>query len=135
MVNKKFVLHFPPHRIEQPIMYQLIKEFDLMVNILQGIVTPGEEGRLIVELSGERKKLNKGMEFLAGLGVVFQPLFRDVHWYKSRCTHCTACVPLCPTKALILDREDMTVSFDKKQCIACGLCVQACPYKAIKILF
>jgi L-aspartate semialdehyde sulfurtransferase ferredoxin len=135
MIKKKLVLHFPPDRIENPTMYRLIKDYGLMVNILQGTVSPGEEGRLIVELSGEREKLNDGLRYLSELGITLQPLFRDVHWYRRRCTHCTACVPLCPTKALSVNRKDMTVSFDKKLCIACELCVQACPYGAVKIIF
>ena len=135
MIKKKLVLHFPPDRIDNPTMYRLIKDFGLMVNILQGTVAPGEEGRLIVEVSGDKEKVNEGLKYLSELGISLQPLVKDVHWYKSRCIHCAACVPLCPTQALVLNREDMTVSFDKKRCIACELCVQACPYGAVKILF
>ncbi len=135
MINKKLVLHFPPERIDHPTIYSLIKDYELKVNILQGTVVPGEEGRLVVEITGEREKVKEGIDYLNRLGVSLQPLVKDVHWYKSRCTHCTACVALCPTQALRLDREDMSVSFDKKKCIACELCVQACPYGAVKILF
>ncbi len=135
MTKKKLVLHFPPDRIENPTIYRLIKDFGLMVNVLQGAVAPGEEGRLIVEVSGERKNIDEGIKYLSGLGITLQPLVKDVHWRRSRCTHCTACVPLCPAQALVLNREDMKVSFDKKRCIACELCVQACPYGAVKILF
>ena len=135
MIKKKLVLHFPPDRIEDPAIYRLIKDFGLPVNVLQGTVSPGEEGRLIVEVSGEKEQISDGLKYLSELGVSLQPLVKDVHWHRSRCIHCTACVPLCPTNALVLDREDMTVSFDKKLCIACELCVQACPYGAVKILF
>ncbi len=135
MVKKKLVLHFPPDRIENPTVYRLIKDFNLMVNILQGTVSPGEEGRLIVEISGERGDLRRGLEYLSEMGVSLQPLVKDVHWYKSRCVHCGACVSLCPTSALVLKPETMTISFNKKRCIACELCVQGCPYKAVRILF
>ena len=135
MIKKRLVLRFPPDLIDQPITYQLVKEYDLMVNILQGTVTPHEEGRLVVEIGGERKAVEKGLAYLSRLGVGLQPLARDVHWHPAKCTHCTVCVPLCPTRAFIVDRENMTVSFDKKRCIACELCVRACPYKAIEILF
>ncbi len=135
MIKKKLVLHFPPERIDNPTMYELIKDFNLKVNILQGTVSPGEEGRLIVEISGEREDVSRGLRHLSELGVSLQPLVKDVHWRKSRCIHCTACVPLCPSKALVLNRNNMTVSFDKKRCIACEMCVQACPYGAVKIVF
>ncbi len=135
MTKKRLVLHFPPERIDNPIIYRLIKDYDLMVNILQGSVSPGEEGRLIVEIGGSRVRIERALDYLDGLGVSVQPLVKDVHWYRSRCIDCAACVPLCPSNALVLDREGMEVSFDKKKCIACELCVQACPYGAVEIHF
>ncbi len=135
MIKKRLVFHFPPERIDNPIIYSLIKDYDLMVNILQGSVSPGEEGRLVVEIGGGRGMIDRALDYLSGLGVSVQPLVKDVHWYRSRCTDCAACVPLCPSNALVLDREGMEVSFDKKKCIACELCVQACPYGAVKIHF
>ena len=121
--------------MEKPITYQLVKEYNLMINILKASVTPHEEGTLVVEISGERKALEKGLEYLSRLGVRIQSLASDVYWDKEKCTHCTACIPLCPTNALALDRKTFLVSFDKKKCIACGLCLRACPYKAIEIKF
>lgn len=135
MTKKKFVMRFPPELIDQPITYRLVKEYGLMINILQGTVTPREEGRLVVEISGKRKAMEEGLAYLSGLGVELQPLARDIHWHQNRCINCTACVSLCPTGAFVLDRESMEVSFDKKQCIACELCVRACPYRAVEILF
>ena len=135
MTKKKFVMRFPPELIDQPITYRLVKEYGLMINILQGTVTPREEGRLVVEISGARKAMEEGLAYLSGLGVELQPLAHDIHWHQNRCTNCTACVSLCPTGAFVLDRESMEVSFDKKQCIACELCVRACPYRAVEILF
>lgn len=135
MIKRRLVLRFPPDLIGQPITYRLVKDYDLMINILQGTVTPHEEGRLVVEISGERKAVEKGLAYLSRLGVGLQSLARGVHWHPERCTQCTACVPLCPAGAFVLDRKNMVVSFDKKRCIACEICVRTCPYKAIEILF
>lgn len=135
MTKKRLVLRFPPELVEQPIMYRLVKDYDLMINILQATVTPREEGRLVVEISGERKSVERGLDYLSRIGVKLQPLARDVRWHPDKCTHCTVCIPLCPTGAFVLDRKNMAVSFEKERCIACELCVRACPYKAIEILF
>lgn len=135
MKKKRIVLTFPPNLIDQPIAYHLIKDYDLMVNILRGTITPREQGRLLVELSGKRGDVDKGMAYLTGLGIEVQPLAQDIKWHEKKCTHCTACIPICPSSALTLDREKMLVSFDKDKCIACELCIPVCPYKAVEIQF
>ncbi|MFH0774324.1 MAG: NIL domain-containing protein [bacterium] len=134
-MKKRVVLTFLKETVEKPITYHLIKEYDLMVNILSAKVEPNEEGRLVVEISGENENLNKGMTYLKDLGVVVQPLASDVRWNEERCIHCTACIPICPFSALVVDRKSMKVSFDSEHCTACGLCLKACPYQAIEIFF
>ncbi len=134
MAQMKLVLHFPPKLIEQPITYQLIKKHDLMVNILGARITPKEQGRLVVEISGRKKNLDAALRFLKELGVGVEPLARDVTWHEDRCIECTACVSICPTGALSVSRPDMHVSFNHDKCIACELCVPVCAYKAVEII-
>lgn len=134
MAQMKLVLHFPPNLIEQPITYQLIKKHDLMVNILGARITPKEQGRLVVEISGRKKNLDTALRFLKELGVGVEPLARDVTWHEDRCIECTACVSICPTGALSVSRPDMHVSFNHDKCIACELCVPVCAYKAMEII-
>jgi len=135
MAKRRLVLTFPPKLVEEPITYRLIKDYDLVVNILRAKISPEEEGRLMIELSGEKGALKRGMDYLNGLKVNIQPLARDIRWLEKKCTHCTVCVSLCPTEAIVVDRNSMKISFNKDKCIACGACIPACPYKAIEILF
>ena len=131
MTKKRLVLTFPPNLIDQPITYRLVKQFDLMVNILRAQITPQEQGKMTVEVSGSRKNFQIGMDFLAGLGVGVRPLAQEVKWIEDRCIECSACTAICPTGALSVKRPEMRVSFDKEKCIACGLCLPACPYGAV----
>ena len=135
MAKKRVVLRFPPDLVDQAITYHLIKDYDLVVNILKAKITPREEGELIIDLEGKAAILNKGIKYLENLGIAVQPLARDIIWDENKCVHCTACVGICPTRAFIVDREKMLVSLDKSKCVGCGLCVPACPYQAIQILF
>jgi len=56
---------------------------------------------------------------------------QDLHWLFGRrsCMHCTesACVDICPTKALY-HHELGFVAYDKAKCSGCGYCVEACPF-------
>lgn len=134
MAIKRLVLSFPPHMIDQPITYQLVKKYDLMVNILRARITPNEEGRLVTEISGKKKNLDEGLAFLDDLGVRVEPLAHDILWHEDRCIECTACTSICPTGALSVKRPEMRVTFKHEKCIACELCLPACPYKALEIV-
>ncbi len=134
MVNRRLSLSFPPHLIEQPVTYELIKEYGLKVNILSARITPREQGRLVVEVSGSRKDLKAGLDFVRNLGVEVEPLAQDVRWHEDRCVQCSACTSICPTGALHVSRPEMAVGFNRDKCIACELCVPTCPFGAMEIV-
>ena len=131
MQKKRVILTFPANLIAQPVTYRLTVDYDLVPNILRANITPNEEGVLMVELSGKRENLNRGLDYLRSIGVGIKPLGGDVSYDEEKCTHCTACITVCPTGALELDREKMMVSFLREKCIACGLCIGPCPYHAL----
>ena len=135
MMTKRIVLHFPHKLVEQPIVYKLVKDYNLEFNILKAFVNPQEEGLLVLELKGEDKDFNCGLEYLKSLGVEIQPLGQDVVRNEDKCTHCGACVSICPTGALAIDPMTHKVNFYEDKCIACELCVKACPTHAMEIHF
>jgi Fe-S-cluster-containing dehydrogenase component len=135
MSHEKVVLNFPPETIDQPIIYRLVQERGLVVNILRARISPNEWGRMVVEIGGNEEQLGAAMKFLEELGVRVESLAGEVRWLEDRCNQCTACISACPTHALVIDRAGMTVTFDKEKCIACELCLSTCPYQALEILF
>jgi len=134
-VSRRIVLHFPPQVAGQPVVYHLVKEFDLSFNILKASVSPGEEGLLVMELSGDQMSYDKGIQYLTETGVKIQSLSQDVVRDEARCTHCGACVNLCPTGAFSLEPETRRVLFDHNKCVVCDLCVKACPPRAMRLYF
>lgn len=134
-VSKKIVLHFPRRLVDRPIVYRLIKDYNLEFNILKASVTPEEEGLLILELSGEQKDYDNGIKYLTTNGVRIQSLSQDFTRNEERCTHCGVCITICPTDAFELDPITRQVNFDDEKCIACGICVKACPPRAMEVHF
>ena len=135
LISKKIVLHFPHRLVDQPLVYRLVKDYDLEFNILKAYVTPKEEGLLILEVKGEEGNYKKGIKYLKENGVRLQLLSEDITRNEERCTHCGACVTVCPVAALVLNHETRKVDFYKDKCIACGLCVKACPPRAMEVKF
>ena len=135
VVSKKIVLTFPTNLVDQPIVYRLVKDYNLVFNILKASVTPEEEGLLVLELTGEEKDYEQGIKYLTDLGVQVQPLSKDIIFNEERCTQCGACIVLCPTGALKIDRKTRKVSFDPAKCVACELCVKPCTPRAIEVHF
>jgi len=134
-VSKRIVLHFPKRLVDRPIVYHLIKDYNLEFNILKASVTPEEEGVMVLELKGEQQDYDQGIRYLTEAGVKIQSLSQDVIRNEERCTHCGACLTICPTAAFELDLKTRQVNFDDEKCIACGLCIKACPPRAMEVHF
>lgn len=134
-VSKRIVLHFPRRLVDRPIVYRLIKDFDLEFNILKASVTPDEEGLMVIELSGEQNNYDNGIRYLMETGVRIQALGQDVTRNEERCTHCGACITICPPGAFELDPLTRRVTFHNEKCLACALCIRACPPRAMELHF
>jgi formate hydrogenlyase subunit 6/NADH:ubiquinone oxidoreductase subunit I len=136
VTRKRVVCFFLASLSEQPIIFRLVKDYDLVVNILKADINPQKEGYLVMELSGDKKKYEEGVQYLRDLGVKVEPLSQTVVWQEEVCVQCGACVSFCPTDALIIvDRDTMEVSFDNERCVVCGVCLDCCPTRAVKLHF
>jgi ferredoxin len=134
-ISKRIVLHFPRRLVEQPIICRLARDFNLEFNILKASVTPKEEGLLVLELSGGQKDYDKGIQYLNETGVEIQSLSQNVIRNEEGCTHCGACVTICPAGAFIIEPSTRLVDFSDTKCIVCGLCIKACPLRAMEVRF
>ena len=135
VVTKKIVLRFPKRLVERPIVYRLVKDYDLEFNILKASITPEQEGLLVLELKGDQKEYDRGINFLVKGGVKIESLSQDVTQNEERCTSCGACITVCPAGAFSLEPKTRLVIFNDEKCIACGLCIPACPPRAMEVHF
>lgn len=134
-MKNKLVCYFSAAQSEQPIIYRLIKNYDLVINILKADINPQKEGYLVVELEGSQASYDDGVRFMESLGVILEPLSESIVWDEQICIQCGACASFCPTAALDIDRENMEVSFHNDRCVVCGMCLECCPTRAIKLHF
>ncbi|MCD6397588.1 MAG: 4Fe-4S binding protein, partial [Spirochaetaceae bacterium] len=119
-ISRKIVLHFPPHATGKSVVCGLARDYGLEFNILKASITPGEEGLLIMELSGEQNDYDRGVKHLLEAGIQIQSLSQDVVRDENRCTHCGACVTICPSEAFSVDPDSKKILFAQDKCIVCG---------------
>ncbi|MBW2092820.1 MAG: 4Fe-4S binding protein [Deltaproteobacteria bacterium] len=128
-------LRFPRSVVGKPIVCNLVKRFDLTFNILSAIIYPHQEGRLVMELSGNRKEFNQGVRYLKEMGVRVEKVGHEIHRNENICYQCGTCTSVCPTEALWIKRPEMDIIFEPEKCSACELCISVCPPRAMTVKF
>jgi len=88
MLSKKVIFTFSPQNVERPVTYQLIKKYDLWVNILQAKFEPSLGGKLVLELKGEDNRIEEGLSFVRQIGVGVEFLEQEVLWNEEKCIDC-----------------------------------------------
>jgi ferredoxin len=133
MASTTKVLRFDKTTWNQPIVCRLASDFGLTFNILKAFILPRQEGRMVLEIIGEEKACEEGIQYLRRCGVRVEPIEQGIERDDKACVHCGACSGLCPTRALFIERSSMRVEFDASLCIACGWCVKGCPTRALRL--
>jgi L-aspartate semialdehyde sulfurtransferase ferredoxin len=134
-MKKRIILRFKRSTINKPIVYRLIKDYDLVFNILRANVSPKAESMLVLEIEGMDEDFAKGIEYLKTWDIEIESIEQDINRDEERCVHCGLCTSVCAPEALDIDRETMRVRFDYEKCVACELCVKVCPVKAMRVSF
>ena len=68
MPERKYRLIYPPSLVNVPVIHQLIRKYDLTVNILQAQIDD-EQGWLDLQLSGSGTTLEEALSWLQSLGI------------------------------------------------------------------
>jgi ferredoxin len=135
MYSRMLVLRFSKDIVDKPIISSLVRDYNLTFNILKAQIFPRKEGMLVMELSGNRRDFEKGMQYLEKSGVEVEPVAQGIRRDDERCYQCGSCTAVCPTGALHVKRPEMEVAFESERCSACELCVKTCPVRAMIVTF
>ncbi|HEB50317.1 MAG TPA: 4Fe-4S dicluster domain-containing protein [Desulfobulbus sp.] len=133
MYTRIYFLRYPKETSGDPVIYHLVRQYDVEFNILKADIRPQRDGIMILELKGNRENVRQALGYLKGLGVKVERLATRVRRDESRCFQCGACTGICPVGALHIRRPEMEVLFDPEKCTGCGLCVTGCPVRAMEV--
>lgn len=135
-VTRRVILTFPKFVTGQPIITELIREYELEINIYRARVTPNKEGYIAIDIKGEEEQIEEGLEFIRSFQVEVNLTMNSLLWDQDRCTGCGNCVSHCPTGALyVMDSRSMEISFQRDKCIECLSCIKNCPFGACSSIF
>jgi ferredoxin len=135
MYARMLVLRFPKQIVDQPIITNLVRDYNLSFNILKAQIYPRREGIVVLELQGTKEDYDRGIAYLKETGVEIEPVAHGIRRDNDLCYQCGACTAVCPTHALHIRRPEMEVLFESERCSACELCVKACPARAMIVTF
>lgn len=68
MASQHVHLHFPPGPATDPVIYEIVKRFDVVPNIRRASIHD-HTGWMVLEISGEQASLDAALAYLAGIGV------------------------------------------------------------------
>lgn len=77
MARKRVHLTFPEDLVQEPVLYNLARRFEIVTNIRRANV---EErfGWVILEIEGDDATLAQGLDYMRGLGVQINEIAGDV---------------------------------------------------------
>jgi len=77
MARMRVRLTFPARLVQEPILYRLVKDFDILINIRRADVK-ADWGWVMLEMEAQDATLERGVKWLKDQGVQVDPIERDV---------------------------------------------------------
>ncbi len=75
-IQKKVFLTFPAKLVREPIIFNIGKNFNVIVNI-RGASVSDEIGLVALMLEGEDKEIEKALQYLKDKDVIIEPIEED----------------------------------------------------------
>ena len=129
-MQTKILMRFGPDTVNHPAVYDLIKKYDLHLNILKASINYNMKGELLMDVDGESDRIAEAMKFLESLGIQADFVLKSIRIDEDKCVHCGICTSVCSSRALYLN-DTARLCFEQNRCVGCNLCIRACPSRAV----
>ncbi len=129
-MKSKLLITFPNSTGDKPIVFNLIKHYNLELNIIKAAFDFNFQGTLFVEVNGTSEDIAKALEYIETEGVQAEFINSTISVDDKLCVECGVCTSACQSQALILT-EDQSLKFNNNKCVGCNLCIKVCPSRAI----
>jgi L-aspartate semialdehyde sulfurtransferase ferredoxin len=76
-IKKLVELDYPTQLVTQPVLSQVIKKYNIVVNIRRASITKGF-GYVQMEIAGEEAEVKRALDDLAKQGIDINPIVKDI---------------------------------------------------------
>jgi len=76
-IRERYYLTYPRNLIKEPLLYRLVKKFDVVFNI-RGASVSEEMGLVAVEFEGSAEQVERAITWLRQTGVTVEPIEKNV---------------------------------------------------------
>ncbi len=76
-VFERYYLSYPRSLIREPLLYRLVKTFDLAFNI-RGASVSEDMGLVAIEFEGTSAQIERALQWLREIGVTVEPIEKNV---------------------------------------------------------
>jgi len=77
VAKKTFHLFFPQNLIKEPIMFEVARDLNLLLNIRRAKIT-SEAGEAMIELEGEQERIEQAEKTFRDRGVTVESVLGDI---------------------------------------------------------
>lgn len=77
MTVRHLQLTFPESQVTEPVIYQIVKQFDVVPSIRRANIS-NHVGWMVIEVSGSTEALDAAIGYLEGLGIVVADASGDI---------------------------------------------------------
>ncbi len=130
---KKVVVTFGGGSASRSLTYELIKKFDIKLNIIKANIDAGSDGKLVLELDADENHIRQAVDYMEQCGFEVSPLESRIKFDDSLCLSCGTCASSCLSGALSISAPDWKLRFNPEKCVVCKLCLTACPLRLFHI--
>lgn len=116
-MKQLLTLVLPAENYAKPIIYHLIKEYNIKITILKAEIIPKKQGYLLIEAEGAEASLQNALQFLAQEQIKTIPDDKQTPVYKIAGAPCNTCAAACFSDAIVVNKQTLQQESRKETCI------------------
>jgi len=101
-MQNMYLLTFPAEESGQSVTYDLIKKYDLKINILRASIESDAKGFLLIDIVSPLDRVDEAISFLEASHVGVTRITAAIQVDETLCVDCGACTAVCKTGALYI---------------------------------